>query len=387
MTSRIKNMIRNHSNEYDSSNTNDNTNDDNNSNNNKNNNNNNKVDNLNINGNSCKKNHTNNVNDNDNDDGDNDDEDDENDDKNTYYGVTMSTCISWSRDTNGGNNGRYKHLIQIHECEKLEETKKQLIAQREATNEVHSFDEKHRLTPVYEFIVASRNRYDRYDNRETTTTTNDERNDCDIGNVRITGATRKPKAIIRNEEITKTLRIVSVPVYDPSIRRTCAKLQKNSKVHTAFVVLISDSDIRNWTNALQDYFVPYEDHIDHKNNRTTSQNRPNNNRNNNNNKKNNNNNRTNTSDTKTIRNSIETNAINVEHNTDNDNNNSSSKNNTQTNSNHFINTTDKNNNTNNPRASKEEGDTSTTPQDIPNSTELDLRDSCEYIKFRIHAIR
>lgn len=268
------------------------------------------------------------------------------DDSMKYCCVTIGTCICWSK-TGGGNNGRYKHLVQIQECDRLNDARKRLTTQRDALNETTSLDEKHRIAPVYEFVVASRNRYEHDDentnknnNRNNNHNNNNRNNDDE--NVRnnakrqrnapatITGSTRKPRPSIGTEQVMRALRIVSVPVYDPSIRRTCNDLKLRSKARHAFVVFVSDTDIRNWTNALRDYLVSDEDD-------------------------------------------------NVNDDIDNDDNNNDDNNNDNDNNDNDNNNINTNNNSNVEPSSL--SSSSWSPQEM-----LDLRDSCETIRSRLYEI-
>lgn len=131
-------------------------------------------------------------------------------------------------------------MVQIHECQMDHEIEKQLTLQREALNEIQGFDEKHRMTSVYEFVVSSTNRYEDTEKRKT-------------------GTIKKSKQEIHTEQLIRALRVVSVPVCDPFVRKTCETLKQRSKARAVFVVLISDTDIRNWMNALHDYLIPLED--------------------------------------------------------------------------------------------------------------------------------
>lgn len=169
-----------------------------------------------------------------------------------YCNVTIGTCICWSRDTNNNNGGRYKHLVQIHECELPDEIERQLTLQREIMNDIQGFDEKHRMTTVYEFVVASTNRYERRKN-ETKKKKIDTTARLDTGTI------RKPKLLIHAEQLIRAFRVVSTPVCDPFVRRTCETIKQRSNARTVFVISISDTDIRNWMNALQDYLIPLED--------------------------------------------------------------------------------------------------------------------------------
>lgn len=187
-----------------------------------------------------------------------------------YCNVTIGTCICWSRDTNNNNGGRYKHLVQIHECELPDEIEQQLTLQRETMNDIQGFDEKHRMTTVYEFVVASMNRYERRKNetkkRKLDTSTKLDTSmrletsiKLDTNTKLDTGTIRKPKPLIHAEQLIRAFRVVSIPVCDPFVRRTCETLKQRSNARAVFVILISDTDIRNWMNALQDYLIPLED--------------------------------------------------------------------------------------------------------------------------------
>lgn len=67
--------------------------------------------------------------------------------------------------------------------------------------------------------------------------------------------------MINTEQILRTLRIISVPICDPTARKMCKQLREMGRARSTFIVLISDTDIKNWCGALAKYIVPINDHF------------------------------------------------------------------------------------------------------------------------------
>lgn len=184
-----------------------------------------------------------------------------------FNAVSLNTCICWSRDTQGVgvSGGRYRHLVQIHESQNENDAMDKLTKQYNTLQNMIYFDERHRLFPTYEFIVS---RYRRNSDKATSV----QRDRVDIpfqvrptngnGNViAVVNETRKPAPEMNVEQLLRTIRLVSVPLIDPTVREMCKRLRNLTQANSTFVVLVSDTDIKNWCGALNPYIVPIENEV------------------------------------------------------------------------------------------------------------------------------
>lgn len=190
------------------------------------------------------------------------------------YAITFNTCACWGRDS---RNGRHRHLVLVKKCTDLADAFVSLRRQTDALTQLVPFDEHHRLFPVYEFIVCDRPGHNDNRNRTAPTiaaataaapTMASNKTDRPFGslatNVKsklfITEETRKTDNRLDLSNVLRTIRFVTVGVYDPSVGRFAEHLRRLSGCEAALVVLASDANVRNWCCTMNEYLLPVDCH-------------------------------------------------------------------------------------------------------------------------------
>lgn len=184
-----------------------------------------------------------------------------------YFAVTFATSLCWSRESHGhdAQTGRHRHLVYVKRCGDLGEAFDALRVQNDETQRLIFCDERHRLFPVYEFVVARDKKHLSSPKvRRSSTTTSGALHIVETLSKKTpagtTISTNDDGQIIDLDYLLRTLRFVSVGVHDPSIERLVRHLVRRTACEAITVVLLSDANVRNWCGALADYLLPIDCH-------------------------------------------------------------------------------------------------------------------------------
>lgn len=183
------------------------------------------------------------------------------------YAITFNTCACWGHDS---RSGRHRHLVLVKRCTDLAETFASLKRQTDTLTQLVPFDEHHRLFPVYEFIVCDRPGHNERcssrrggpavvpapaEKQETPSSTSVVRS-----KLFIVEENRKEEKRLDLSNVLRTIRFVTVGVYDPSVGRFAEHLRRLSGCEAALVVLASDANVRNWCCTMNEYLLPVDCH-------------------------------------------------------------------------------------------------------------------------------
>lgn len=206
-----------------------------------------------------------------------------------FYTITISTCMCWTREmctnstVNGGHAGRYRHVVQISEHDTQAKARSALDENKRLLNEILYMDERHRLVPVYEFLLTNmdKNRWKRndIDNDNDDNDNNDNNDDDDNDNTRkqkdkpnIVRVRKKNHTLLDHElpvniqGIMDTLLVVAIPLSDSTTRRSTIQLRRAMKKRAIVtVVLLCDTNVRTWCGAIRDYLIAINDGHDEMN--------------------------------------------------------------------------------------------------------------------------